>query len=96
MTDATQEAPAPAPRPLEAPPDHFMWRYLVSMVMEPKDGAWCLSIGRVLLLTVFVHSVVVWSMHQDIPDHEMATMGGLLAYVLGSKLAGVAENWRRS
>jgi hypothetical protein len=65
--------------------------------MEPKDGAWCLSIGRTLLLAVFVHAIIVWSVgRQDIADHEMATIAGLLTYVLGSKLAGVADNWRRS
>ena len=75
-----------APRDPDTPPDHFMWRYCVSMLMDKKDGVWCLSIGRVLLITLFVHAVVVWSMGTDIQEHEMHTLWGMLGYVFSSKV----------
>lgn len=87
-------APAPLPPDPSQPPDHFVWRYFVSMVMEVKDGAWGLSIGRLLLLACFVHSMIVWSLGKDIEGHEMDTLAGLLAYVLGSKVVGAVQAWK--
>jgi hypothetical protein len=92
------EAPvviAEAPPDPSRPPDHFVWRYFISMVMEIKDGAWGLSIGRVLLLALFTHALVVWSWGHDIPDHELDTLAGLLAYVLGSKIVGAVQAWKQ-
>ncbi len=83
-----------APKTPDQPPDHWAWRYAMSMVMELHDGAWQLSLGRTMLLTLFVHALVVWSGERDIHSHEMTAMGLLLGYVFGSKIAAVVEQWK--
>lgn len=65
------------------------------MLMELKEGSWALSIGRLLLLITFLHAMVTWSLTKDIADHEMDTLYGLLAYVLGGKITDAIKTWRR-
>ncbi len=88
-----------APKDDTQPPDHFIWRYAVSCIMELKDGYWALSLGRVMLLVLYGHALATWSVGHDVPDHEMEVLLGMLSYVFATKLAGgvqeVLTTWKK-
>lgn len=57
---------------------------MVSVLIE--NGK--LSIGRLLLISVFALAIVKWSMGTDLPSTMVSVMMALLGYVMGSKLVG--------
>ena len=61
---------------------------IVSVLIE--NGK--LSIGRLLLISVFILALVRWSQGVDIPTTMVTILMSLLGYVLGSKFIGNATD----
>ena len=57
---------------------------IVSVLIE--NGK--LSVGRLLLISVFILAVVRWSQGVDIPSTMVTVLMSLLAYIMGGKVVG--------
>lgn len=57
--------------------------FLLSALAERKGR---LSIGRVLLISIFVLSMIKWSAGLDLPSSMLTCLLALLGYVLGTKV----------
>ena len=74
----------------------WCFKYLGGLVLEEKDGKMVISIGRTMLLLVFLIMVYFWLVKKvqegsslELPDGLYATFVSLCGYVAGSKVVGV-------
>lgn len=66
------------------------WKYLGAMFLEVKDnGTRAVSMGRVAFLALFAQAMWIWSGWSeavDLPGGMLTILGGLLAYITGTKV----------
>ena len=80
----------------------WCYRYIGGLIMEEKDGKLVISIGRSMLLGVFLIMVWFWMFKKvqegselEMPDMLYETFVALCAYVFGSKISsGLKTKWR--
>jgi transcription elongation factor GreA-like protein len=63
-----------------------MKKFLRNVVEILLDDQGKLSIGRVLLLSVFIMAMIKWSTGQSIDDSALTVLLSLLGYVLSGKI----------
>lgn len=79
----------------------WCFKYIGGLFMEEKDGKMVVSLGRVLLLIVFMIMVWFWVFKKvqansdlEMPDMLYETFVALCTYVFGSKIAsGLKLRW---
>lgn len=80
----------------------WCFKYIGGLIMEEKDGKQVISIGRSMLLGVFLIMVWFWLFKKvqegselEMPDMLYETFVALCGYVFGSKIAtGLKMRWR--
>lgn len=80
----------------------WCFKYIGGLIMEEKDGRLVISIGRTMLLSVFLIMVWFWMFKKVQAGSEMAmpdmlyeTFVALAGYVFGSKIAsGLKAKWQ--
>lgn len=70
-----------------------MWKKFYGLVLESREGAERLSIGRICLVIVFGMSVYRWGWYwKDIPPGMLTFMMACLGYIVGGKAVEAAKN----
>lgn len=80
----------------------WCYKYVGGLIMEEKDGKLVISIGRTMLLLVFLIMVWFWMFKKvqegselEMPDMLFEVFVSLCGYVFGSKIAsGLKHKWR--
>lgn len=72
----------------------YLFKFLGGLFMDDKNGAQVISLGRILLISVF--GTMMWFWHHEkpeLPGGLMETFYALLGYVFGSKAVQTAQQW---
>jgi hypothetical protein len=73
---------------------NYLWKFVGGLFMEDRAGTSVISLGRVLLLAVFVTMITFWHKERpELPGGLMEAFYALLGYVFGSKAVGTAREW---
>jgi len=63
-------------------------KFMISVLTEDHK----LSIGRLMMLTIFILSSVRWMQGMDVPSTMLTFLMSLLAYVMGTKVVNNVSN----